>query len=236
MKKGISTILVISITVIVLLGAAAGGWYYLNKDWESKKSAKEAQIVTLNKGIAEQKKSNKEAESAASAKAASEAAGAAATAAAESTLSTYTSTKYGYSFQYPKAFSLVDWYWNMQTSARVPQEGKVVWVSKTALSEKAIPMDSDPISHYFSVSIWDEACGLSQLSGDGIAVTDTTLLGLPAWKTNITDPSNMMSEQYETAYHVNKGSYCYNLTWVNSDATGTHDAEIDAMVASFKFL
>jgi len=228
MRKGISSILAVCLTVVIMLGVAAGGWYCLNNKWQNDKKTDNDRISALQKEIADLKKAASE--SAASEPNTNTGTG---TATAESNLLTYTSAKYGYSFQYPKTFSLVDWMWNGQSSVRVPQSGKVVWVSKTALSERAIPMDADPISQYFSVSVSDQLCGLSQLSGDGITVSDVKFLTLNAWKTNVTDPSNMMGGQYETAYHVNKGNYCYNLTWVNSDAAGTHDSEVDAMVASF---
>ncbi len=227
MKKGLSTILVISLTVVVMAALLAGGFYYQNRQWQKSQNSDKEKISELSREISQLKKA---ADSASESSVTSTG-----TTSSSSNLLTYTSTKYGYLFQYPTTFSLVDWYWNGQTSARVPSEGSVVWVSKTALSERAIPLNAGPISQYFSVSVNDNLCGLSQLSGEGITVSEVKFQGLDAWKTNVTDTTNMMGGQYETAYHVNKGSYCYNITWVNSDAAGTHDAEIDAMVASFRF-
>lgn len=234
MRRGISTILVISLTVSVMAGLAAGGWYYLDQKNQKNTKDLEDQISSLNKQVTTLK--TEKTKDAASTTTTGSSTGTASES-NSNTLKTYTSSKYGYSFQYPSALSMVDWYWNGQTSSRVPQEGKVVWLSKTALSENAIPMDADPISQYFSVSVSDETCGLSALRGDGtgVVIDDAKLDNLYAWKVRVTDNTNVMSGQYTTTYHANKGDYCYHVEIVNSDAAGTHDKSLDDIVTSFKF-
>lgn len=239
MNKGIASIWLILITVLIMAGLGGGGYYYLNGKFQNQKKEKDDQIATLTKELKDLRTAADTKEEAASSASSSSASSSASTTSTSisNTLNTYTSTTYGYRFQYPKTMSLVDWFWNGLTNARVPQNGKVVWLSKTALSERAIPMDADPISQYLSFSIMEEMCGLSAIRGDGtnIVIEDTTLDGNPAWKARTTAQDDF-GGQFSTTYYSNHGNYCYQIRIVNSDAAGTHDAAIETIVSSFKFL
>ena len=228
-----SKFLIVSITAIVMAAFAFAGWYYLNQKFAQDKNDQQTQIDQLQKELSDLQKTKSDNDK--STDVTGNLSGN--TTETVNSLKTYTSAKFGYSFQYPSKLSLVDWYWNGQSNTRVSSEGKVVWLSKSALSERAIPLDADPVSQYFSVSVSDETCGLSALRGDGtgVVIEDVTLGGLPAWKVRITDNSNVMGGNYSTTYHANKGNYCYHLEIVNSDAVGTHDNSLDDIVASFAF-
>lgn len=56
MKKGISKILVICLTVVVMLGLAVGGWYYLDKQQKSDRKSLDSQISDLTKQLSDLKK------------------------------------------------------------------------------------------------------------------------------------------------------------------------------------
>ncbi len=235
MKRGISTAAAVVVTMIIMGAGIFAGYNYLTQQKEKQVNNKQSEISELTKQVNELKD-----------QVASNASGSG-NSATDTTANnkagdvlktyTYTSTKYGYSFKYLSTYSLVDWLWDGQNNARVPQKGGVVWVSKTALSEKAIPMNADPISQYFSVSVTEDLYGLSAIRGDGTGVTinDVTMAGSSAWKVTTT-VKDEFTEQFTTTYYINHGDYGYALRIVNSDAAGTHDAEIDDIVESFKFL
>lgn len=237
MKKGLATLWMIVITVIVMAGLGAGGWYYMQDGFEKQKKESDDRIASLEKEIKILQKEAAEKDEAYSASTDSGSSSSnSSDTGADNTLTTYTSTTYGYSFRYPKTYSLVDWLWNGLTNARVPQNGKVVWVSKTALSEKAIPMDADPVSQYLSFTVSDQLCKASDLAWEAIKLEEIKFLGYDAWKTTVTDNTNYFGGNYESAIVVNKGSKCYRILWVNTDASGNHDSDIDPIVESFRFL
>ncbi len=227
MKWSISTIVTVILTVIIMSVGIFAGYNYLNQQKEKQIEDKQSEISELTKQVNDltdqiavyDSESNQIEDDVNATK-----------------TGTYTSTKYGYSFEYPSSYSLVDWLWDGQNNARVPQEGKIVWVDKEKLGDNAILMDADPIFGYIDITVSDDQCGLSQLKGEGIKIEDTTFLGIKGWKTTVTDATNVMGGNYTSGIHINKGNYCYNIYWVNTDASGTHDAEIDTIVESFKFL
>lgn len=230
MKKGIATISAVIITVIVVLLLSGGGWYLINQKWSSDKTQLNSKIKNLEQELAELQKQKQQVDEGDSNEVTEETE-------ELSDFVTYVSDEYGYSFQYPNNFSLVDWFWDGQNSVRVPQNGQTVWVSKTALSERAIPMDAGPVSQYFAISVeYDATTGLSALRGDGtgVVITDVTISGVRGWKVLRTEVEEY-SGNYTTAYYVNHNNNVYSIQIVNSDASGTHDAEIDAMVESFTF-
>lgn len=98
MKKGISTILAVCITVFVMLALGAGGWYVMNKQAEDYRSASEDKIAALNEQVA---RLHKEAEVASTSSADSAAED-------DSTAGwkTYTNTTHKYSIKYPSDFSV----------------------------------------------------------------------------------------------------------------------------------
>lgn len=232
MRKGISNVLVVCLTLVVMSGLAVGGWYYQNKKWQADKQDQKNRITSLRADI---EKLRDAAENSANSDDDGQSAETT-TGSNASSLATYNSTTYGYGFQYPKSFYLVDWLWDGQSSARVPQNGRLVWLNKTPLTEQAIPMDADPISQYFSIFVSVEEYGLSAIRGDGtgVNISDVTISGEPAWKV-VTTVKEEFSDQYTTTYYVNYKSRGYALRIVNSDAADTHDAEIDAIVQSFQF-
>ena len=237
MKKGLATVWVIVITVIVMAGLGTGGWYFMDDRFARQKKDSDEKIASLEKElkILEEEaaeidiKSSTSTDSGASSSISSDTE-------ANNILNTYTSTAYGYSFRYPKTYSLVDWLWNGLTNSREPQNGKVVWVSKTALSEKAILMDADPVSQYLSFTVSDQLCKAGDLAWEDIKLEEIKFLGYDAWKTTVTDNTNHFGGNYESSINVNKGSKCYRILWVNNDASGTHDLDIDPIVDSFRFL
>jgi len=235
MKKGITVLTAVVITFIVILAVASAGWFYVDKKWNTEKSDLQNQISEYKSKTDELEaeietlETKKQSQDEEEEKVIEEKTG---------DLKTYVSTEYGYSFNYPSSFSLVDWLWDGQNNKKVPQKGKVVWISKTALSDDAIPLNAGPISQYFSVTVEeDNITGLSALRGDGtgVLVTDYTIAGVQGWKVMRTTAEEY-SGNFTTSYYVNHNNNVYSLQIVNSDASGTHDAEIDIIVESFKFL
>lgn len=224
-SKGLAAIWTILITVLIMVGLGAGGYFYLNAKQAKDKDSLSKQITSLTKDLDALKASSATGASTVTS----------GSSAVSSNLSTYTSTKYGYTLEYPKTFSLVDWMWDGLNNRRSPQEGKVVWIDKVAIGEKAIVMDSDPRARYFSLWVSDEACTATSFGTEGVTVTNSTLSGVSGWKAVVTDNTNIMGGDFTTTYAANHGTKCYYLQIVNSDAAGTHDAAIDAIVASFKF-
>jgi outer membrane murein-binding lipoprotein Lpp len=225
MKKGIATIFAVVITVVVMALLAGGGWYYLDQSFKSDKSELNRQINALEENLQsmqnqlqEQKTNSNQAE------------------AELSDRNTYASEEYGYSFNYPVDFSLVDWLWDGLNDTRVPSDGRVVWVSDSILPENSIPLDAGPISQYFSISVSDRLCQRSDLEFEGVTVNEEQFLDQSAWRRQVINPEDAMGGNFETSIHVNRGAYCYIITWVNSDSAGSHDSQIDEMVDSFKFI
>ena len=234
MKRGISTVAAVILTLIIMGAGIFAGYNYLSQQKEKQINDKQNEIGELTKQVKELKD-----------QVALDVSGSNSTTTSTTSNNkagdvlktyTYTSTKYGYSFKYPSTYSLVDWLWDGQNKKKVPQEGKIVWVDKEKLGDNAILMDADPIFGYIDITVSDDQCGLSQLKGEGIKIEDTTFLGIKGWKTTVTDATNVMGGNYTSGIHINKGNYCYNIYWVNTDASGTHDTEIDTIVESFKFL
>ena len=226
MKRGISTAAAVILTLIIIGAGIFAGYNYLNRQKEEQISDKQNEISELTKQVDDLKDQIATSDSESDQTGKNDV----------TKTSTYTSAKYGYSFKYPSTYSLVDWLWDGQNKKKVPQDGKIVWVDKEKPGDNAILMDADPIFGYLSISVAEDLCGLSQLKGDGIKIEDTTFLGIKGWKTTVTDNTNIMGGNYTSGIHVNKGDYCYNISWVNSDSFGTHDAEVDTLVKSFKFL
>lgn len=227
MKKGLATIWIVVITFVIMAGLGAGGYYFLNSKQLKERNDLKKQISDLTNELNDLKTENtvnSDSDSASTGSSSS-----------ANTLSTYTSTKYGYSLKYPKTFSLVDWMWNVSSKSRVPQDGKVVWIDKEAISEKAIVMDADPQASYFSLWVSDEVCKANSFGTEGVVVTETIVAGVSGWKAIVTDNTNIMGGNYTTTYAANRGTMCYYLQIVNADAKGTHDVEADSIVTSFTF-
>jgi hypothetical protein len=226
-KKGLASVWAVLITVIVMLGLAGGGYYYWHSKTVKDKSDLNKKITDLTVELATLKKAST----------ASTAATSATT--SESGLKTYTNTTYGYLFKYPTADSLIDYLYDGQAGTKI-EYGKIVMVDKNAIAENALKSESEISNRYFMVTVQtDHEFGLSELTsnmGDmGGVLTDTTVDGVAAWKIHYTQP-NIMSETYNTSIYVNHGGYGITLDIKNSDSAGTHDAAIDAIIASFKWL
>lgn len=224
-KKKFPTVWAVVITVVVVAGAAAGAYYYWSKKIADEKKSMQSQVDTLTAEVASLKKSAED-----SAKKTAEEA---------SSLKTYTNKTYGYLFKYPSTDYLIDYLYNGQTGQKV-EYGKIVIVDKVAIPENSIVTESEVPTSYFMVSVEpDHEFGLSELASGleemGGELTDTTVDGEAAWKVHYTKPS-IMDESLTTAIYVNHGSNGYTISWENSDVAGTHDAEIDAIVKSFKWL
>lgn len=230
MKKGIATIWVVIITVIVMLLLVGGGLYLINQKWSSNKTQLNSKIKDLEQELVELQKQKQQVDESDNNEVKEEIE-------KPSDFVTYISDKYGYSFRYPNNFSLVDWFWDGQNSKKVPQNGRVVWISDQPLGERAIPLDAGPVSQYFAITVDEDATiGLSALRGDGtgVVITDATFGGVRGWKVLRTEVEEF-SGNYTTSYYVNHNNNVYSIQIVNSDASGTHDAEIDTIVESFSF-
>jgi len=96
-RKGVSSVTVVLITILVALVFGGGAYYYLNNKAEKEKKDLNSQITDLQKEIA-------------TLKAASTAATTTPTATADETAGwkTYTNTTYGFSFKYPADYNLTD--------------------------------------------------------------------------------------------------------------------------------
>jgi len=232
MKKGITTLSAVIATVVVMVFLGVGGWYYLDQSWKSDRSLLENQVKSLETSV-----TKIEAQNDLSRSEDSEAVEINENVEQNDNLSTYISEKYGYSFQYPSNFSLVDWFWDDQNNLRIPQNGKVVWVGETNLPENAIPLNAGPVSQYYSVTVnEDSTTGFSALRGDGagVTITEVTIGGAQGWKALRTEPEEY-SGNYSTSYYVNHNNNVYSMQIVNSDAVGTHDQKVDDMIESFTF-
>ncbi len=220
-QRGMAAVWAVLITAIIISGLAGGGYYYLSQKNSKEKKDLESQINALKKEIEDVKKAASSASSESS-----------------SALSTYNNRWYGYSFQYPKTFSLIDYLYDGATGEKV-EYGKIVVVDKKAIAENALKTESDMTTPYFMISVVVEhqftlselSLGLEESGGE---LSDTTVDGETAWKIVYTEPS-IMDESYSTGIYFNHSGYGYSISWKNSAAAGTHDKEIDAMVTSFKF-
>lgn len=222
MKRAIATLWLVVCIAILIIGVATSGYFFFKNRSERKKDQTDSTLTKTEEQSGETIQETIPPEEISPV--------------TGSSLLTYQSTNYSYSFKYPASFSIVDWLWDRQSSQRLPTYGKTVWVDKNQLSEQAIPAESDPSSHYFAVNVIDRECGLSEISGEGIEIEEITFLGQNAWKTRVVDASLMMDTQYRTTIYINRSSKCYALEAINSDATGTHDPEVDEMIGSFEFL
>jgi len=232
-QRGMAAIWAVLITVIIMLGLAGGGYYYLSSKHGKDKAALEKSITELKSTLEALKKA------AASSAATKSSSATSATSSTSSSLKTYTNQTYGYQFQYPIAFSLIDYLYDGQSGQKI-EYGKIVVVDKKAIAENALKSESEISNPYLMVTAQsDHQFGLSELSSGlaemGGELSDTTVDGVDAWKVHYTEP-NIMDESYSTSIYVNHGIYGLTISWKNSNAAGTHDAEIDAIVASFKWL
>lgn len=224
-SKGMASIWVVLITVVIMLGLAGGGYYYWHSKTVKDKSALDKQISDLTAELAALKKAS-------TAKTATTAT------TSESGLKTYTNTTYGYLFKYPTADSLIDYLYSAQSGTKIDY-GKIVMVDKKAIAENALKSESEVSNQYFMVTADTHQFTLEELTSSmadmGGVLTDVTVDGVAAWKIHYTQP-NIMSETYNTSIYVNHGGYGITLDIKNSDSAGTHDAAVDAMIASFKWL
>jgi len=224
-KKKFPTIWAVVITVVLVAGAAAGAYYYWSKKVADDKKSMQSQVDTLTAEVASLKKA---AEDSATKAAKEEASG----------LKTYTNETYGYLFKYPAADSLIDYLYSAQTGTKI-EYGKIVMVDKNAIAENALKSESEVLNQYFMVTADTHQFTLEELTSSvadmGGVLTDVTVDGTAAWKIHYTQP-NIMSETYNTSIYVNHGGYGITLDIKNSDSAGTHDAAVDAIVASFKWL
>ena len=225
-KKGLASVWAVLITVVIMLGLAGGGYYYWHSKTAKDKSALDKKITDLTAELADLKKAETAATSATS------------KTTSESGLKTYTNTTYGYLFKYPTADSLIDYLYSAQSGTKI-EYGKIVMVDTKAIAENALKSESEVSNQYFMVTADSHQFTLEELTSSmadmGGVLTDVTVDGTAAWKIHYTQP-NIMSETYNTSIYVNHGSYGITLDIKNSDSAGTHDAAIDAIVASFKWL
>lgn len=234
MKKGVAVLSVVVLVVVATFITVSGFWYFFDKSTKTKSQIYTMQINQLESKIEALETENdslKSGENLRNSGIEDQ------TDLEQKDLSTYNSLKYGYSFQYPSDFFLVDWFWDGQNNQKISQNGKVVWVSNQSLGDKAIPLDASPVSQYFAITVEEDALtGLSALRGDGtgVVITDATIGGIAGWKVLRTEVEEY-SGNYTTTYYVNNNNNVYSIQIVNSDASGAHDAEIDAMVESFSF-
>lgn len=229
-KHGFPAVWAVLITVAVCLVLAGAGYYYLNSKYKKEKANLNDSVTKLTVELNALKK--------AAASTSSTASSSQTTASNSSDLLTYTNNTYGYQFQYPKNLNLIDYLYNVSTGAK-ESYGKIVVLSPDSLPENSLKSESEIAPAYFMVTAEDQQYGLSELSSnisDGSGtLTDVTVDRTPGWKIVYTQPS-LMFETYSTSIYVNHGSYGIAITWKNSDAAGTHNAAIDAIVASFKWL
>lgn len=222
-KKKFPVIWAVIITVVVTAGAAAGAYYYWSKKVAGEKKSMQSQIDTLTAEVTALKKAAED-----SAKKAAEE--------ASSGLQTYTNTKYGYEFQYPKGYGLIDYLYDSQTGTKVDQY-KIVVVDKNTLPENYLKYATEMPNAYFAVTVTDEAYSKETVESNagGDAVKDVTIDGVTGWKVVGSTPS-VLDESYSTHIYVNHGGYGFDIWWTNSDASGTHDTAIDNIVKSFEWL
>lgn len=222
-KNGLASIWAVLITVLIMLGLAGGGYYYWHSKTVKDKAVLDKKITDLTAEVAALKKSETSTTSSAT---------------SESGLKTYTNTTYGYSFKYPATDYLIDYLYSVQTGTKIDY-GKIVMVDKKVIAENALKSESEVSNQYFMVTADTPQFTLEELTSGmadlGGVLTDVTVDGTAAWKIHYTQP-NIMSETYNTSIYVNHGGYGITLDIKNSDSAGTHDAAIDAMIASFKWL
>lgn len=224
MKNGIAKIWIVIITVVIMAGLAVGGYYFLNTKYTKDKNDLNKQIEDLNSKLKTTTSENSSDTSSSSSISSS----------TSNSLTTYTNNTYGYSFQYPSGYQLIDYLYNSQTGEQI-QKGVYAIVNKDRVPDNSYRANSEMSTQYFMITVVDVEFGLSQITdGQGETLTDVTIAGVKGWKVVQNEPS-LLDDTYSTAIYFNHGGKGYQISWKNSDAQGTHDAEIDAMVSSFRF-
>ena len=105
MKKGISTILAVCITVFVMLAMAGGGWYYMDKTTREAKKASDDRIAVLEKQVATLQKSI---DSTSTVSTNTTTTNTAATDSAAAEWRTYSNSSFGFTIKYPSDWTAVD--------------------------------------------------------------------------------------------------------------------------------
>jgi hypothetical protein len=229
MKKGLAAIWVIIITVLIMAGLGAGGYCYLNSKYSKDKNNLKTQISDLQKKLDDSTDTSSTSTSSTSIVSSS-------SSSTSNNLTTYTNKTYGYSFQYPSAYQLIDYLYDTQTKAQV-KKGVYAIVNKTAVPANTYVNNADMPQPYFMVSVEDSEFGLSSItsgSRDTETVTDITMAGATGWKVIENAPSDL-DGSYSTSIYLNQGGKGYRMSWKNDNAQGVHDVAIDNMAGSFQF-
>lgn len=135
----------------------------------------------------------------------------------------YISSKLGITLRYPKA------YFAEEIGSG---ENTYLIIDKKAI-DSTIPANSEFPQQYFMISKLDELCGLSSVKSMAVSekVTDTKIAEQNGWKFTMTKPSDLDSS-FSSNYYFNSSTDCYHISAENSDAKGTHDSAINDIISS----
>lgn len=221
MKKGLAAIWAVLITVVIMAGIGTGGYFYL--------SAKYAKEKSDLKKTSDSRKTDLD-----KLKASESTTSTTSTSTTGSGLTSYSNSYCGFSLKYPSTMYMRDYYYNTQTKAQ-DNKGQFIILDKVKISENSYVANAGMSQPYFMISCPSEEFGLSGIkSGQKETITDITMAGVTGWK-NVQNEPSLLDETYSTAIYLNYSGKGYQISWKNSDAAGTHDAEIDAIVKTFAF-
>jgi len=146
---------------------------------------------------------------------------------------TFENKTYGYSFKYPKTLYLTNGL-HVKNTDNLTATDKWVFLEPKQDTSKNYIADGDFPSPYFEIITTDTEVKNLMSDETGATKSQITFAGEQAVKTILTQPSAFDGSYTENISfnHAGKG---YIISWKNSDAKGTHDANIDTLLTTFKF-
>ena len=221
MKKGISTISAVCITVIVMIALAAGGWYLMDKQAKEAKKTTDDQIATLQAQVSKLEKaaiSNRAASNIAENNSSSTPTDPTAG------WKTYTNESYQFSFRYPADYSISD------LSTYAAKDGACI-SEKTGTPGQLFCAEAEPTSQ--SLSSY-----LAKATADGVFNDSTkiTFAGKTAYEgvdAGMTNSYGILVQEGTNIYHITLYSGgAENLAESKAALTATQNQ----MLENFRFI
>ncbi len=221
MKKGISTILTVGLTVVVMAALATGGYYYINKQQQDEKVSLQAQVATLDKDLTTAKKGSAESTST-TATTNSTSSTAASTSSSSSVVATniFTHKELGFSFTLPAGYIAVDNY-NCEGGC-----GSSIVIANS-VSSVSFNDTYVKLTYNKTGDTIDQMVKNDEIGSDNLGETNITIDGTNGKKISI---GGFASGYY---YYATKNGY--NLEIKQYPSSDTNQKVVDSIVSTFQF-
>lgn len=147
---------------------------------------------------------------------------------------TYENTKYGYSVKYPSDWYLYNKGFYDAATKTYKDVALSVFISDSKIDD--IPYGSDYPLSAFTITGGQDKFNFTEVKQQDASMTYTTqeISGESALKA-VSKKASDFDQTFGTYYYINHDSKGYIVSWPNTDASGSHEANYDKILETFEF-